>query len=189
MGSFSIFISLNRLLEFHSSALAFFLFLLILFLFIYLCLLFRAILVIYGGSQARGQIGATAAGLRHSHSNAGPEPRLQPTPHSWQSWILNPLSKARDRTRNIMDPSQICFRCTTTGTPVSSHFNSATFMEHFNFECIVQYVFQPNEILKTAFKSQVKCHCMRIFISLLCRAFLHLYSSFPTSLFYSPHHL
>ena len=34
----------------------------------------------YGGSQARGQIGAAAAGLRHSHSNAGSELHLQPTP-------------------------------------------------------------------------------------------------------------
>ena len=36
--------------------------------------------VAYGGSQARGPIGATAAGLCHSHSNVGSEPRLQPTP-------------------------------------------------------------------------------------------------------------
>ena len=34
----------------------------------------------YGGSQARGLIGAVATGLHHSHSNAGSEPRLQPTP-------------------------------------------------------------------------------------------------------------
>ena len=34
----------------------------------------------YRGSQARGPIGATAAGLHHSHSNAGTELRLQPTP-------------------------------------------------------------------------------------------------------------
>ena len=34
----------------------------------------------YGGSQARGPIGATATGLRQSHSNAGSEPRFQPTP-------------------------------------------------------------------------------------------------------------
>ena len=34
----------------------------------------------YGGSQARGLIGAVAAGLRQSHSNAGSEPRLRPTP-------------------------------------------------------------------------------------------------------------
>ena len=34
----------------------------------------------YGGSQARGLIGAVAAGLRKSHSNLGSEPYLQPTP-------------------------------------------------------------------------------------------------------------
>ena len=33
-----------------------------------------------GGSQARGQIGAVAAGLHHSRSNAGSESHLQPTP-------------------------------------------------------------------------------------------------------------
>ena len=30
---------------------------------------------------------------------------------SWQRWILNPLSKARDRTCHLMVPTQICFRC------------------------------------------------------------------------------
>ena len=34
----------------------------------------------YGGSQARGRIGAAATSLRQSHSNAGSEPHLQPTP-------------------------------------------------------------------------------------------------------------
>ena len=34
----------------------------------------------YGGSQARGGFGAVATGLRQSHSNAGSELRLQPTP-------------------------------------------------------------------------------------------------------------
>ena len=33
----------------------------------------------YGSSQARGLIGTVAAGLRHSHSHAGFEPRLRPT--------------------------------------------------------------------------------------------------------------
>ena len=36
---------------------------------------------------------------------------------SQQCWILNLLSKARDQTRNVMVPSQICFRCATMGTP------------------------------------------------------------------------
>lgn len=37
-------------------------------------LLFRATPARYGSSQARSQIGAPAAGLRHSHSNSGSEP-------------------------------------------------------------------------------------------------------------------
>ena len=44
-----------------------------------LCL-FRATPTAYGGSQARGLIGAVAASLRQSQSNAGSEPRLRPTP-------------------------------------------------------------------------------------------------------------
>ena len=34
----------------------------------------------YGGSQARGPIGAVADGLQHSHSNAGSEACLRPIP-------------------------------------------------------------------------------------------------------------
>ena len=48
-------------------------------LFIYFRLL-RATPGAYGGSQARGPIGAVAAGLRQSHSNEESEPRLRPTP-------------------------------------------------------------------------------------------------------------
>ena len=36
---------------------------------------------------------------------------------SQQCWMLNPRSEARDRTRNLMVPSRICFRRATTGTP------------------------------------------------------------------------
>ena len=53
------------------------------YLFIYLFCLFafsRATPVAYGDSQARGLIGAVAAGLRQSHSNVGSQPHRQPTP-------------------------------------------------------------------------------------------------------------
>ena len=36
---------------------------------------------------------------------------------SRQCWILNPLREARDGTCVLMGTSQICFRCTKTGTP------------------------------------------------------------------------
>ena len=52
---------------------------LLFFFFLSFCL-FRAAPVAYRGSQARGPIGATAAGLHHSHSHAGSEPCLRPTP-------------------------------------------------------------------------------------------------------------
>ena len=50
---------------------------------------FRAALAAYGGSQARGLIGAVAASLRHSHSNArslthSPRSGIEPA----SSWIL-----------------------------------------------------------------------------------------------------
>ena len=74
------------------------------YLFIYLCLfaISWAAPVAYGGSQARGRIRAVAAGLRLSHSNTGSEPRLRPT-----CGIINPLSKGRDWTCNLMIPSRI----------------------------------------------------------------------------------
>ena len=49
------------------------------FIFYFFCLS-RAAPEACGGSQARGLIGAVAAGLRHSHSNLGSEPCLRPTP-------------------------------------------------------------------------------------------------------------
>ena len=60
-------------------------------------LLFRPTPMASGGSQARDQVGSTAASLPHSHSNAASEPQLQPTSHLRQCWILNPLSKVRDQ--------------------------------------------------------------------------------------------
>ena len=42
-------------------------------LYFFFFLLFRAAPAVNGGAQARGQIGATAAGLHHSHSNTESE--------------------------------------------------------------------------------------------------------------------
>ena len=67
--------------------------------------------------EARGLIGAVAAGLHHSHSSARSEPSLRPTSQPTATPILNPQSKARDGTRNPMVHSQIRFLCATTETP------------------------------------------------------------------------
>ena len=51
--------------------------------FLFVCLfvfcLFSAACAAYGGSQARGLIGAVAVGLRQGHSNARSKPSPQPT--------------------------------------------------------------------------------------------------------------
>ena len=73
--------------------------------------LFRASPRAYGGSQARGRSGAVVM----------PDPSHICDLHhsSQQRQILNPLSEARDQTRSLMVPSQICFCCATTGTPIN----------------------------------------------------------------------
>ena len=50
----------------------------------------------YGDSQARGQIRATAAGLHHSHSNAGSEWSLQPTPQATAVPNPQPTEQGQD---------------------------------------------------------------------------------------------
>ena len=87
------------------------------FLFSVFCfvLFFRATLVAYGSSKARGRIRATAARL--CHSNMACEPCPQPHHSSQQPWIPNLLSKARDQSCILMDTSHINFCCTTMGTP------------------------------------------------------------------------
>ena len=49
------------------------------FVFVFVFCLYRAAPAAYGGSQARGLIEATAAGLHQSHSNTRSKLRLQPT--------------------------------------------------------------------------------------------------------------
>ena len=80
------------------------------------------------------EIGAIVTGLHKSHSNAGSEPRLQPTPQFMATPIFTPLSKARDRTLNLMVPTQIRFCCAMMGTPRILY--PAKFS--FKFECEIK---------------------------------------------------
>ena len=60
-------------------------------------------------SQARGQTGAWAASLCHSHSNTRSSHVFKLHQSSWQGQIPNPLSKARDRTRILLDTTHVHF--------------------------------------------------------------------------------
>ena len=57
--------------------------------------------------------------LAYTRATATPNPSSVCNLHhsSWQLWTLNPLSKAKDRTCNLMVPSWTHFCCTTRGTP------------------------------------------------------------------------
>ena len=76
--------------------------------FIYFCF-FLATCGAYGSFQARGLIGAAAAGLHNSHSNAGSELHLRPTPQlsSRRCEILHLLNKIRDQICIPMDTSWV----------------------------------------------------------------------------------
>ena len=91
------------------------------FFWFFVFLLVRASHVAYGSFQARGQIGAVAAG--HSHSNLGSEPCLWPTPQLTATPILSPLREAKDGTHVLMDPSQVHDCWATTEIPCEEHYS------------------------------------------------------------------
>ena len=63
--------------------------------FLFFFLLFRAAPEAYGDSKGRGLIGATAAGLHQSHSNARTELHLRPTPQLTAKPDPQPTNRGR----------------------------------------------------------------------------------------------
>ena len=84
---------------------------------------FRAAPSAYGSSQARGQIVLQL--LAYTTATAIPDRSyICDLYHSlWQRWILNPLSEARDRTRILMDTSQVFNPPSHSGNSSSHFFN------------------------------------------------------------------
>ena len=79
------------------------------FFFFFFCLfaISWAVPRVYGGSQARGLIGAVAASLYQSTATQDPSRICDLHHSSEQRQVVNPLSKGRDWTRNLMVPSRI----------------------------------------------------------------------------------
>ena len=91
------------------------------YLFIYCLFAFsRAVPAAYGGSQARGLIGAVAAAFARAIAPWDLSHACNPHHSSRQHGILNPLSKARDRTCTSWFLVGFVNQCTTTGTPETS---------------------------------------------------------------------
>ena len=77
------------------------------FFFFFFLVIFRAAPMAYGGSQDRGQIGAASAGLHHSPQQHQIQATSVTCTTAVPSNVLNPLSKARDRTCVLVDTSQV----------------------------------------------------------------------------------
>ena len=84
--------------------------------FIFAFLLFRAVPMAYGSSQARERIRATAASQATATVTWDLNHISDLHHSSQQHHIPNPLSKARDRTHIPMYTCGIHFHCTVTGT-------------------------------------------------------------------------
>ena len=87
------------------------------FIFFFFFCLFRATLAAHGCSRLG--VESELQLLSYIIATATQDPSCICDLHhsSRQSRILNPLRKARDRTRNLMVPVQILFCCATRGTP------------------------------------------------------------------------
>ena len=88
----------------------------------------------YGSSQARGHIRAPALGLHHSHMGSRLHPVTDTTAcsntRSLTHKVKDQTCKARDRTCILMDTSQVCYCCITTGTPI---------ILYISFPCCIKY--------------------------------------------------
>ena len=79
----------------------------VLFVCLFVCYV-RAAPMAYGGSQARGLIGAVASSLPTVIAMQDLSQVCNLHHSSWQRQIRKPLSETRDRTCVLMDPSWVC---------------------------------------------------------------------------------
>ena len=125
----------------------------------------------YEDSQARGQIGAVAINLRHSHSNLGSDLCLWPTPQLMAMLTLNPLNEARDRTCIVMDTSWVLYLSATTGTPgfwavsirVSFPVSSVLSPERIILFSTLKYPLPVIGLLEAAWNGCLMCYVVWLF--------------------------
>ena len=70
-------------------------------------LLFMAEPAVYGNSLARDPVGAALPVYTTATATQNPSRICNLHHSSWQCWILNPLSEARDQTHNLVDTSWV----------------------------------------------------------------------------------
>ena len=141
----------------------------------------RATPVAYGGSQARGRIGAVPPAYTTATAQ-GPSLVCDLHLSSWQHWIPDPLREARDLTHILMDTSWVCLNCATTETPKPLYFSGrkdkepctvptfgekhpvevggdwfslCTFPEHLSFLYPFSFFWPPHSLRSSRVKDQI----------------------------------
>ena len=74
------------------------------------CVFSRATPTAYGGSQARGLIGALPPAYARATATWDPSCVCDLHHSSWQRRILNPLSEAKNLNCILIDTSWVCYR-------------------------------------------------------------------------------
>ena len=87
--------------------------------------------------------------LAYTTATWNPSSVYEPHHRSWQCWIPDPLSEARDQTHFLMDTSQVCFRYATKGTPKLSILVSRS-KDNINL-----MVWPPNVYVMVIFKRRL----------------------------------
>ena len=120
-------------------------------------------------SQARGQIGGTAASLCHSHSTWDLS-HVCNLPHiHGNAGSFNPSNKARDQTHIPLDTSRICFHWATTETPQVILYCILDLL-NFTFLKIFDMLFR----VRSCMWNHVTLHPLPTTISLILSGFLRL---------------
>ena len=92
----------------------------------YIHFLFRATPTVYGSSQTRIKSELQLPACTTTTATPDLSCVCNLNHSSWQHWIFNPLSKARDQTFIIMDTGRVHYCWVTMGTPVHAFIYKAS---------------------------------------------------------------
>ena len=103
---------------------------------------FRATVVAYGSSWARGRMNQSCScrPTPQTQQHRIPSHICNLHHNSWHCQILNPLSKARDPTYISLDTSRVCYHWLTMGTPGFEIFESASVFKAYCINFIILHI-------------------------------------------------
>ena len=73
---------------------------------------------------------------------------------SWQRWVLNSLSRARDPTHGLMDTSRVCYRWAMMGTPQQQIFKTQRIDQSVKWHRLWEAAWPRVQFLNISFKER-----------------------------------